>query len=103
MVETMEKNSRDRLPTAEELLELLGKNGDKKNGYALLFMIAFKLFTVREKQPVFAEGVYHGLGEITHVVDEFEHAVEKDTAQEQREKCLALIANAIRFLNEEYN
>lgn len=102
MIETMEKNNGDWPPKAEELLELLGKNRDHENGYALLFMIACKLFMVREKQPVFAEGIYHGLGEITHVIDEFEHAVEKGTAPEQRDKCLELIANAIRFLNEEY-
>lgn len=102
MKATTDRNRGDWPPKVEELLDLLGKNGDRENGYALLFMIAFKLFIVREKQPVFAEGIYHGLGEITHIVDEFEHVVEKGTPPEQRDKCLSLIASAIRFLNEEY-
>ena len=83
------------------ICSILG-NGNVSAGIALAGKLAERLTFARTKHPVFAEGVYQGLGRITGEYEELVHAVEHETCDRQFDEVLDVIVTAIRFANREY-
>ena len=81
--------------------KILG-NGDEQKGKRLVKLIAKRVKYARKKHQFFAEGKYNALFPIFSEVEEFIHAVKKESLNRAESEGLDVITTLIRFLNKEY-
>ena len=77
-------------------------NGDEQRGKRLVKLIAKRVKYARNKHQIFAEDKFNALFAVFSEVEEFIHAVKKESLERAESEGLDVITTLIRFLNKEY-